>query len=68
MAVLGLIPIIIGLAKIGSEYYKQRNRINYENWLADQAAWKEQQQAQDAANNSNTTTPPPFDNGNNNNL
>ena len=71
MAVLGLIPVIIGLAKIGSEYYKQRNRINYENWLADQAAWKEQQQAQNNANNSNngdTNTPPPFDNGNNSNL
>ena len=68
-AILGLVPTIIGLAKIGSEYYKQRSRINYENWLADQAAWREQQAQASAGNPSSndSVTPPPFnDNADNN--
>ncbi len=69
MAALCLIPIIIGVSKLAMEFITQRNRINYENWKAEQE-WMAQNDAQSedeaidnqTSNNNNETTPPPFGN------
>jgi hypothetical protein len=69
MAALCLIPIIIGVSKLAMEFITQRNRINYENWKAEQERMAQNDaQSEDEAfdnqtsNNNNETTPPPFGN------